>query len=245
MEKNLSTSLRYIIQELEKTVHPNEIDVRKLLIESELSSSDIKKYARFYHAPEFSYDRQVIYEGKHFIILSVSWAAGDFTAIHNHGETQWGAIFFTGNTEHRSYETNFHSIRLQKSEIIPQGTIVNITGDYTHAMGNLSDTPFQTLHIYGTGLADRKPGKGSIVYMPEYNLFCRSQGAAYLNINGDLCSDRNYGIHTDHNTIIDYFTNIRPYYRRIKSHELVKLIDQVLLDPEIYFRMFKANPIQV
>jgi hypothetical protein len=34
----------------------------------------------------------------------MSWRANDFTAIHNHGATEWGCVFFMGSATHRIYE---------------------------------------------------------------------------------------------------------------------------------------------
>lgn len=245
MHKKLIRSLHFIINEVKNLDECQTGQVSEIIKSSGIKAKDLLPYANFDHSPEISYGRNIIFENPQMIILTVSWAPGDFTAIHSHGKTEWGAVCFMGNTEHRLYKAESESIHLTRKEIIPAGSIVDISGDYTHAMGNLTNKAFQTLHIYGTNSSNNIPGDGAMVYLPEKNLICRTGGSAFLNINEEHCQSRTYGISTNYETILDYFNSIRPYYKRIKHRKIIKLIDQVLLDPESYFRQLHVKHLEM
>jgi cysteine dioxygenase len=206
-----------------------------LLKGAKLKAEDFRKYRNFNHDPALSYGRKVVYEGRNFIIYIMSWAPGDFTAIHSHGYSEWGAVAFFSDTNHRLYEANGNRITLAEKGIIPDGSIVPVKGDFVHAMGNLTATPYITLHIYGSSKPVSNANDSSLVYEIEKKQVRTTAGAAYINITEDLCKKTEKGLVTNIETLVDHLQIILPYYKKNKLSSMVKKIEGYLSDPESYF----------
>jgi cysteine dioxygenase len=206
-----------------------------LLKDAGLKESDFQKYQNFNHDITQSYGRTIVFEGRNFIIYVMSWAPGDFTAIHSHGYTDWGSVVFFADTNHNLYHVNGNEIILAEKTIIPKGSIVPVKGNFIHAMGNLTDSPFITLHIYGSDKTISNANDFSRVYEIEKMQIRTTNGAAYLNISEDYCKKTNRGLTTNVETLVDYLQIILPYYKRIKYDMAVKMIEAYLKDPELYF----------
>jgi hypothetical protein len=90
------------------------------------------------------------------------------------------------------------------SEIIKTGSIAAVCGDLVHAMGNLSDNPFLTLHIYGSNSYKGTITEDSKVYELNKNRIRTTLGPAFLNIADNLCKSTENEIVTDEKTIKDF-----------------------------------------
>jgi len=150
----------------------------------------------FHHPVDKSYGRNKLYSGQNFGIFLMSWAKGDFTAIHNHGQTDWGAVVLLGDVHHRLYDIRNQKLVLTGKNVIPSGTVAPVQGDLIHAMGNFDDKPSMTLHIYGSNNHLEIPGISSRIFELEKNRIRTTNGEAY--INGIESSDEyKAGIETD------------------------------------------------
>jgi len=201
----------------------------------DIKPESLSKYQDFTHGNDKSYGRKVVYEGANFIVYVMSWAPGDFTAIHSHGFSDWGSVVFFADTNHRLYEADGQKIRLAGKSIIPKGSVVPVTGDFVHAMGNLTDTPFITLHIYGSNKAISNANDFSLVYEIEKKQIQTTSGAAYINISENLSKKTVHGLQTNVETLVDYLQIILPYYKKNNKHNAVATIEGYLREPETYF----------
>ena len=147
----------------------------------------------------------------------MSWAKGDFTAIHNHGHSEWGAVYFLGDAEHRTYFSKKNELKLMSSEIIKKGSIAAVCGDLVHAMGNFSDKPFVTLHIYGSNSYKGTITEDSRVFELNTNRILTTLGPAFLNINDNLCKKQEVGIETDEKTLRDFENITKLFNERTKK----------------------------
>jgi predicted metal-dependent enzyme (double-stranded beta helix superfamily) len=206
-----------------------------MLKELELKEDDFKQFRNYDHDLAQSYGRTVVYEGQNFIIYVMSWAPGDHTAIHSHGYSDWGGVVFFSDTNHRSYRAEGANIELTDISIIPKGSVVPVTGNFVHAMGNLTDTPFITLHIYGSGQAISNANDSSFLYEIEKKQLRTTNGAAYINITEEFCKKTEHNLVTDEKTLVDYLQVIRPYYRKNNLVSMVEKIEGYLADPKSYF----------
>jgi hypothetical protein len=199
---------------------------------------DFKEFQYFEHSKDKSYGRKIVYQGENFSIYLMSWYPGDFTAIHSHGLTDWGCVFFFSDTNHRLYKTEGNKIELIAKGIIPKGTIAPVTGELIHAMGNLSLSPILTLHIYGSNKDISNANDESKVYELEKNRIRTTGGAAYLNIPEELCKKTENSIVTNEETITDYFEIIKHFYSRFGNNETSAFIKNVLYNPKLYFTTY-------
>ena len=179
-----------------------------------ITEKDFVQYAKFDHCKTESYGRNTLYQGLNFGIYIMSWGPGDFTAVHSHGHSEWGVVYFLGNADHRTYVADGKKIELKSSEIIRKGTIAPVCGDLVHAMGNLTEKPFMTLHIYGSNNYAGTVTEDSQVYEIEKDRIRTTFGPAFINISDSLCKKDEQGIETDEKTRNDHSKIIQEFYKR-------------------------------
>ncbi len=201
----------------------------------DIQAEELQQFADPYHPQHFSYGRRKIYTGNNFAVYLMTWASGDFTAIHNHGYTDWGAVCFLGEITHRHYSLEGNEIKLVSPAIIQPGTVAPVNGSLIHAMGNLNQGYSLSLHVYGSnrpGLI--VPNNTSHIYELEKKRTRITSGEAYIDGSdyGGIYSDN---IRTNEETLIDYLKILLPYYEKNNHTEMVAYIRSVLTDPAHYF----------
>jgi cysteine dioxygenase len=224
-----------IFDQIGKKDHIDNVWLMEVLKEAKFKSEDFSNFQNFNHDFAYSYGRAVVYESRNFIVYAMSWAPGDFTAIHSHGYSDWGSVVFFSDVNHRLYHADGHNILLAEKSIIPKGSIVPVKGDFVHAMGNLTDKPFLTLHIYGSNKTVSNANDYSLVYELEKKRIRTSNGAAYINISEEYCKKTDHGLLTSVDTLVDYMQIILPYYKKNKLISAVQKIEGYITDPESYF----------
>ncbi len=214
MKKEIPLSVKKLIEKVENSNSLNNQSLIKTVKDLDILEKDLLQYSTFNHCIAESYGRETIYKGENFGIYLMSWSQGDFTAIHNHGHSEWGLVYFFGNAEHRIYTAKGNKIKLEKKEILSKGTIAPVCGNLIHAMGNLSEIPFVTLHIYGSNSYKGSVTEDSKMYEIEKNRIRTTVGPAYINIKNELCKKDEYGIETCKETENDYYKLISHFYKR-------------------------------
>lgn len=211
----LPQSVKNIIHALEENKKEIEnTSLLKIVKSAGITEKDFFSYAKFDHCKTESYGRNTLYQGKNFGIYIMSWAPGDFTGIHSHGHSEWGVVHFLGDADHRTYNVNGNKVELKSSEIIKKGTSAPVCGDLVHAMGNLSDKSFLTLHIYGSNSYSGVITEDSKLYEIEKDRIRTTLDPAFINISDELCKNEEQGIDTDQETRNDYSLLIEPFYKR-------------------------------
>jgi len=223
-----------LITEILNTNRMTSETLIQLIRDFDLKENDLFQFSNFDHDTSLSYGRTKIYEGSNFVIYLMSWAPGDYTAIHNHGLTDWGAVYFPGEISHRLYTLEDKTITLGDTSLIAPGTIVPVNGSLIHAMGNLSDKQVISLHIYGSNNLISTSNTGSNIYEIEKKRIRITHGEAYLNGNENISAPV-AGLNTNPETLADYFSVISQYYQRNQITEMCKYIDAVLSNQELYF----------
>jgi cysteine dioxygenase len=203
--------------------HCSTIDnnlLSEIVAKSGLSAKDLAPFHTFDHAPAESYGRRLLYSNDRFKILLMSWCSGDFTAIHNHGATQWGCVYFMGQATHRIYEKKNGMLTMKNNDGFEHGQIADVCGDLIHIMGNSNTHDFMTLHIYGTDVNKPDSNEFAEVYAPEHNKVFFTSGQAYLNIKSDFVKDEKEIGRVCPDTLADYLQLIQPFYRRINDQNI-------------------------
>ncbi len=226
--------MQFLIQEIEVCKEMNSGKLIDVIHSARLSKEEFEPFSDFSHDPGLSYARTRLYEGRNFNIYLMSWAPGDFTAIHSHGLTDWGAVVFFSGVSHRLYEVTETHITLKDASSVPEGLVAPVNGNLVHAMGNLSELPAMSLHIYGSDQSISNANDGSLVYELEKKLIRRTHGEAYINLATNNCLQTIEGLATDEATLLDYLDIVQPFYRKNNLFDMSEKIDQIRKAPVTY-----------
>jgi cysteine dioxygenase len=181
MNSNIPAPLKKLAQKLEV---PDSIDfnfLKKAVAETKLRATDLKPFALFNHPAEQSYGRHLLYDSPKLKIFLMCWAPGDFTAIHDHGSTEWGCVIALGDFTHRIYYFKDGQLTVKSADPFRQGQVACLTGELIHMMGNSGNSNIMSLHIYGTDSGNETLAKMSRVYLPEKDKVVMTNGPAFLN----------------------------------------------------------------
>ena len=149
-EIDITDSVKQIILKLkaEKNLKPSAIT--RILKEANIQVEDLVPWEDFDHPVEDSYGRKLIYQGDNFEIMVMSWNPGDFSAIHDHGNTKWGAVQIFGPAEHATFRLEEGYLSTLARWRVNSGDVVGVSHSLIHQMGNpTEDQTFISLHIYG------------------------------------------------------------------------------------------------
>ena len=149
LNPNLPDSLKRLVLSLKKQLQSTPAGVRQCVIEAQIPPEDLLPWSDFNHPVTDSYGRKLVYGDDLFEIMVMSWAPGDYSAIHDHGATQWGAVQFFGQVEHYNYTLNQGMLQTQAKVYFKPRDVAAVDHDLIHQMGNPGPTPCISLHVYG------------------------------------------------------------------------------------------------
>ena len=150
LKVELSQSLKEIVQQLEEEYQLTPSSVRNIIQRAKVSQEDLTQWAAFDHPVEDSYGRRVVYHGDNFEIMVMSWCPGDFSTIHDHGHTQWGAVQVFGPAEHATFKWRDGYLTTLNRWTLGHGEVIAVGHDLIHQMGNpTEDIYYMSLHVYG------------------------------------------------------------------------------------------------
>ncbi len=228
MNSTLPSKISKIIDELNSHQFIDNTLVANIVSQVKLTASDLAIYKTFDHPISESYGRKLIFDHGNFKILLMSWRLGDFTAIHNHGHTEWGCVYFFGSATHRLYSTINDELKIVQKDQFQKGQIASVCGDLTHIMGNSSSECFTTLHIYGSNTRSADVSKDAIVYLPEFGKEVTTMGSAYLNVDKQLILSEKPLIKVSNEVVLDYFSLVKPFYERIGQVSVLHKMEKVI-----------------
>jgi cysteine dioxygenase len=195
----------------------NEI-LSELINRADLSETALRAYNSFNHSEAESYGRSLLFENEKFKILLMSWRPNDFTAIHNHGHTDWGCVHFFGNATHRLYTENDGILELNSRDYFEEGQNAAVCGNLIHLMGNSGPKEFVTLHIYGSDTRLNAIPDDTEVFLPEFREKVATAGTAFLNMDKSLKKSETFFNSLTETTLLDYLELIKPFY--FKNHRM-------------------------
>lgn len=178
--QELPKSLQYIVKQLEAERELQPADMRRIVLEAEVQQEDIAPWADYQHHPADSYGRRLIYEGANFEVMAMSWCPGDISGIHDHGFTEWGAVQVFGPAEHATFRIEDGQMStLSRFQFEPK-EVVGVSHKLIHQMGNPTDKPFLTLHVYGRPEDINNVTGDARVYDLEHNTIQRVDGGVFF-----------------------------------------------------------------
>lgn len=216
-----SPKIAKLIDALNAKTKWNNTMLLDLIGHQEINEADIRQYQSYYHDVECSYGRNELYVNEYFRVCLMSWDMGDATAIHDHGRTDWGCVYFFGETEHRLYNLEDGVLQLKEKERISSGSIVPVSGQLIHLMANTGANSICTLHIYGSNCPKQKD-ETALVFQPEKGQSVTTKGTAYLNMQESEIISRSELPKMSQTDYQDYLQIITPFYKRIGQEAILE-----------------------
>lgn len=197
------------LQKNKDVVKPNEL--KGFLQQLNITTKELIPWADFNHPKNDGYGRKLVHENSNFEIMIMSWLPNDFSAVHNHGLTQWGAVQVFGNASHYIYQLNKkNSIKLIEKESLNSGDILLVTNEFIHQMGNQTTKPYLSLHIYGTIVPQEIITKDSLIYEIEKKRIVKTTGGAFFQLSESKVEMFSELSCVDEKTLIEFSTTILP-----------------------------------
>ena len=100
VEPKLPRCVADLVEALRSGVSLSPTIARGLLMGLELDNSELAPWQDFHHSVRDSYGRILLGRGDNFELMLMSWAPGDYSAIHDHGAAEWGAVRYFGPADH-------------------------------------------------------------------------------------------------------------------------------------------------
>ena len=203
--------------------------------EAAIGLKDLMPYSDFDHHVEDGYGRQVVVEGDHYEIMVMSWNPGDFSAVHDHGYTTWGAVQVFGHMMHHTFTMNKELFRLTKKEVLANGTIIKVNNNLIHQMGNVTSSPYLTLHVYGDNEFVGDVTADSRIFELETGLIKHTTGGAFFNLPDEKIYDVEKMPEIDYQTFVHQASILMQYYQRYPEDKL-DYLSRILMDKLTYCR---------
>ena len=180
METHLPPSIQLLVATIKEYAPKNNLEIASLVRQHPVDREELLPFNNFEHPENESYGRRQLYANDSFCIYLMSWCPGDFTAIHDHGTTQWGCVLALDDFAHRLYQFEENKLALKDDKPFLKGQTASVHSDVIHMMGNNSNKNALSIHIYGTNEPGKKVAQRSRIFYPEINQMAYTQGAAYL-----------------------------------------------------------------
>ncbi len=175
---------------------------RQLLEEAGIESSDLEPWADFDHPRADSYGRKLVYDGGFFELMEMSWIDGDMAAIHDHGHTQWGAVALLGQAEHAVFKVREGRLSTADRREFPAGTVLAVSHDMIHQMGNVGQEPYLTLHLYGCYGREGGVTGDARLYELDEGRIQRTSGGVFYGLPEEQVDRREAGPRPDFPTLL-------------------------------------------
>ncbi len=197
----LPTSIQAIIQKIQSKEHLSPARLKKIIKEAQVQPEELMPWADFDHDPADCYGRKMLYDGGFFDMMVMSWNPGDFSAIHDHGYSQWGAVQSFGPAEHAVFLVQDGYIQTLSRNVLKSGQIIGVGHQLVHQMGNSTENErFISLHIYGNlEVSGNVTGDARIFDLNEGSIQ-RVDGGAFLALPEKIIKKREAGPQPDYLT---------------------------------------------
>ena len=210
-----STSIQHLIQALSSQSHLNPELLRKLVIDANIQPADLTQWVDYKHSINDSYGRKLVYDGGHFEIMVMSWNIGDFSAIHDHGYTQWGAVQIFGNATHITYTLENNVLQTKEVIAVQPHQVLTVNHDLIHQMGNPSNQTFLSLHVYGCNDRSGDITSDARIFDLWENSIQYTNGGVFFCLPESQISQRQSGL------VGDTLTTLRHHQQMLARIEMI------------------------
>lgn len=216
---NYSINLETLIETLQRSPHFTPTQIKAIVENANITSAELMPWADFDHPVADSYGRKLVYDGGHFEIMVMSWMPGDFSAIHDHGATQWGAVQCFGVAEHYIYRFTNDLLRtLERAHYTP-GMVRAVDHSLIHQMGNSSNEPFLSLHVYGCAQPNPSITANARIFDLLEGSIQYTDGGVFFCLPEDQINQRVHGIRGDRESTLRHHRQMGTRLRRILEYQ--------------------------
>lgn len=213
----LPASLQQLIDRLERATTPKPSEIGQFLKAAAIDPEDLAPWSDLEHPATDSYGRRLIYQSDRYEIMVMSWQPGDFSAIHDHGGTEWGAVQIFGPAEHATFRLEADQLTTLKRWVVAPGAIVGVSNALIHQMGNpTADQPFISLHVYGQNQASANITGNARLMEPIEGVIQRVNGGVFFALPESEIANREPGLQADFPTKLRHTVE---YIRRLRQME--------------------------
>ncbi|MBR9923176.1 MAG: methyltransferase domain-containing protein [Bacteroidetes bacterium] len=214
----LPETLRSLINSLQTATDLKPAQVVKMMKKAAVSAEDLKEWADYDHPVTDSYGRKLIFKDANFEIMAMSWRPGDFSTIHDHGHTQWGAVQIFGPAEHATFREEDGFISTLARWLVEPGDIVGVGHSLIHQMGNpTSDVFFMSLHVYGDVHAQSSITGDARIFDLETESIFRVNGGVFYALPQEEIDRVEEGPKADFPTRLRHMVELIRRLRRMKE----------------------------
>jgi hypothetical protein len=171
-----------------------------LLAGARLGPADLTRWQDLRHPLADSYGRRLIARGPHFELLLMSWLPGDYSAIHDHGRAEWGAVRYFGAADHIVFDLDDGLLSIRERMRTAYDDVCAVDADLIHLMGNAGDRPFFSLHLYGRAEADPAITGGARIFDLLEDRIQRTDGGVFFCLPESDIANREPGPRADAQT---------------------------------------------
>ena len=172
-------TLEGLIDSLEGLNEFTPESVYETVSKSTVGFEDLEDWIDYNYPVSDSYGRKMVHDGGFFEVMVMCWKPGDYSAIHDHGEAEFGVVKVFGKTEHASFAVVGRKLTTLSRTIIGSETTLEIVPSLIHQMGNPGDSNFFSLHIYVNRATEGNITGGSRIYDYSRNAILRVDGGAF------------------------------------------------------------------
>ncbi|MEM8641225.1 MAG: cysteine dioxygenase family protein [Cyanobacteria bacterium P01_G01_bin.54] len=215
----LPPSLQDLIQRIEQCTQLTPALLQTCLQAAQVQPADLLPWADFEHPVTDGYGRQLVYDGGRFEVMVMSWREGDYSAIHDHGATEWGAVQCFGHAEHYTYTFMENVLHTQAHCDFTPGEIKLVDHDLIHQMGNPVGNPGQaqilSLHVYGCTRATASITGNARIFDLLEQCIQYTDGGVFFALPNAAIASRDMGISGDRATTLRHHRQMRDRLERI------------------------------
>jgi predicted metal-dependent enzyme (double-stranded beta helix superfamily) len=182
--------------------------------EADIDVADLLPFADYDHPKNDGYGRKMVVECEHYEIMVMTWNPGDFSAVHDHGYTSWGAVQVFGHVLHHTFAVKHDVFTITKKEILANRTIVKVNNPLIHQMGNVTSSPYLTLHIYGNSEHSGNITDDARIFELENGLIKHTSGGAFFDLPDEKVYDVEEMLEIDQATFVHQASILMTYYQR-------------------------------
>jgi len=220
MEK-LTPGLQRLVDSIEMQQKHVSVKMAATLMEdAQITEEDVLPWADYAHPIKDGYGRKLAYHTDKFEVMVMTWNPGDYSCVHDHGHTQWGAVKVFGDVMHQSYSNVGGVFKLSSKEILPSRSITKVNNALIHQMGNATTKPYLTLHMYGANEPHETVTADMKVYELETGLLRNTNGGAFFNLTDEEAPVIGSIESVDTETFVNQASILMQYYCRYSADEI-------------------------
>ena len=218
---NLTPGLQRLVTSIESAQEHVTVKLAaELMKQAQITEEDLQPWEDYGHPIKDGYGRKLAYHTDKFEVMIMTWNPGDYSCVHDHGYTQWGAVQVFGDVMHQSYTNVGGSFRLSSKEVLPYGSIVKVNNVLVHQMGNVTTKPYLTLHMYGANEPHETVTADMKVYELESGLIRKTSGGAFFNLTDEEAPIIGSVESIETETFVNQASILMQYYCRYAADEI-------------------------